>query len=336
MSNLVPTSDLGSKLSWDKPEGKLGKGVAVLGLAALGFGLYKALPILVNMAWNAVSLSVAVFILIAVVSLLTSKKFWSTLKTGYLVLMHKILYSIVSYDPIAILNDYVHQLEVQIENVDRAIVNFRGLIDQNKRRLADTENKLRDNLAKKQYYEKEGKTEFLPQIDQMVNLYEQTLINRKERLATSERWMEALEKVREYAKFSVGTNKEKIGIFKEQYQEAKEAAKAAKSLKNAVHGNPDLTENFSVAVEVMEQQMSANIGEVEDMLKSTTGLLREADLENGIANARANEILARYERGEGIFAHDTWEVPALPEGAQPILITRPVADGKKQKGKYFN
>ena len=82
--------------------------------------------------------------------------------------------------------------------------------------------------------------------------------------------------------------------------------------------------------------MSANIGEIEDMLQSTTGLLREADLENGVANARANEILARYERGEGIFAQDTWEVPALPEGAQPVLITRPAVDGKKQKGKYFN
>ena len=97
MSNLVPTSDLGSKLSWDKPEGKLGKVVAVLGLGALGFGLYKILPYLAAMAWNAVSFSIAVFVLVLLVSLLTSKKFWSTLKTGYLILMHKILYSIVSY-----------------------------------------------------------------------------------------------------------------------------------------------------------------------------------------------------------------------------------------------
>ena len=64
MSNLVPTSDLSSKLSWDKPEGKLGKVVAVLGLGALGFGLYKILPFLAEMAWNAVSFSIAVFILI--------------------------------------------------------------------------------------------------------------------------------------------------------------------------------------------------------------------------------------------------------------------------------
>ena len=336
MSNLIPTSDLGSKISWDKPEGKLGKGVAILGIGALGFGLYKLLPILAAMAWNAVSFGVAAFIAGVLGMIIFNKKTWSTLSTGYLILMHKILYAFVSSDPIAILNEYIHQLEIQIENVDKAMKNFRGLIEQNKRRLADTEEKLEDNIAKKKYYEKQHKDEFIPQIDQMILLHEQNLQARKERLATSERWMEALEKVREYAKFSVSTNREKISVFKEQYQEAKEAAKAARSLKNAVHGNPNLVENFEVAMEVMEQQMSANIGEVEDMLQATTGLLREADIENGVATERANEILARYDRQEGMFDHSQWETPALPEG-QRVLITRPAGEETKpKKGRYFN
>lgn len=336
MSNLIPISgnDL-SKLSWDKPEGKLGKGVAVLGLGALGYGLYKILPFLAAMAWNAVSFAVAVFILVLLVSLFTSKKFWHALSTGYLIVMHKLLYALVSSDPIAILNDYIHQLEVQIENVDSAMKSFRGLIEQNKRRLAETEEKLKDNVSKRKYYEKQGKEEYLPQIDQMILIHEQDKKTREARLHKSERWMEALEKVREYAKFSVVTNKEKIAIFKEQYQEAKEAAKAAKSLKNAVHGDPNSMENFNIALEVMEQQMSANIGEVEDMLQATTGLLREADVENGIATMRAEEILARYERKEGMFDSSSWEKAALPDGRQPILITRPGVDKGTTKGKYF-
>lgn len=334
MSNLIPSSG-NDKISWDKPEGKLGKFVAALGVGALGFGLYKILPFLATMAWNAVSFTVAVFILLLLIALLTSKKFWSTLSTGYLILMHKILYAFVSSDPIAILNDYIHKLELQIENVDKAMKNFRGLIEQNKRRLRETEEKLQDNIAKRKHYEKQGKTEFLPQIDQMILLHEQNKQSRLERLQTSERWMEALEKVREYAKFSVNTNREKISVFKEQYQEAKEAAKAAKSLKNAVHGNPNLVENFEVAMEVMEQQMSANIGEVEDMLQATTGLLREADLERGIASERAQEILARYDRKEGMFNQGTWEMPALSgQPEQPIIITR--QKGNNKKGRYFN
>ena len=59
-------------------------------------------------------------------------------------------------------------------------------------------------------------------------------------------------------------------------------------MKDAVHGNPDLVGNFELAMSIMEQQMSSNIGEVEDMLQATTGLLREADLENGVANEKAN------------------------------------------------
>ena len=340
MSNLIPSTgnDLGNKVSWDKPEGKLGKGIAILGASALGFGFIKLLPVLAGLAWNLASFIVAIFVCVSLILLLTSKKFWSTLSTGYLIVMHKILYSIVSPDPIAILNEYINKLERQIYNVDRAISNFRGLIEQNKRRLKETENSLQENLAKKKIYEKKGETAFVAQIDQLIIMYEQTKKNRQDRLDSSIKWLEALDKVRTYAKFSVNTNKEKIKIFKEQYQEAKEAAKAARSLKDAVHGNPDLVGNFELAMSIMEQQMSSNIGEVEDMLQATTGLLREADLENGVANEKANAILAKYEKNEGMFNEKSWR--ALPSGEKEVgeLITIIPEEVKptSKKGMYFN
>ena len=339
MSNLIPYSENGKQgfLSWDKPEGKLGKGVAILGGGALVFGFIKLLPVLTAIAWNFVSFTIAAFIGVSLIAILTSKKFWNVMSTGYLIAMHKLLYAFVSSDPIAILNDYIHKLEIQIENVENAMKQFRGLIEMNKRRLKEVDDKIADTIAKKKYYEKNGETVFVNQLNQLLVMYEQTKQNRAERLATSEKWMEALEKVRMYAKFSVGTNKEKIKIFKEQYEEAKQAARAARGLKKAVNGDPSLTANFNVAMEVMEQQMSANIGEVEDMLQATTGLLREADLENGVANEKANAILAKYDRGEGLFSEDTWK--ALPEGQERVLITMPAQNAEQQKpkkGRYFN
>ena len=313
------------KVSWDKPEGKLGIVIAILGGAALVYGFIHILPVLTAIAWNVVSFSIATFIGICLIFLLTSKKFWNTLGVGYLIVMHKILYSIISTDPVAILDDYIQKLEKQIVSVDKAMANFRGLIVENKKRLKETNDKLADNIAKKKIYEKKGETAFVAQIDQLIVMYEQTKQSREDRLATSEKWMKALDKVRTYAKFSVNTNKEKISIFKEQYEEAKQAAKATRSLKNAVSGNPDLVENFEVAMSIMEQQMSANIGEVEDMLQATTGLLREADIENGVASEKANAILAKYDNNEGMFNEDSWR--ALP-GAK--------IEEKVSSNKYFN
>ena len=335
-TGLIPMSsgNLASRVSWSKPEGKLGTVMAILGGSALVFGFIKILPVLTAIAWNMVSFTIATFIGICLIFLLFSKKFCNTLSVGYLILMHKLLYSIVSADPVAVLEDYIKKLEKQIQNVDTAIKNFRGLIDKNERRLKDTENKLQDNLAKKKIYQKNGETAFSAQIDQLIVMYEQTRTSRQERLDASKKWMEALEKVRTYAKFSVKTNKEKITIFKEQYEEAKEAAKAARSLKNAVNGNPDLVGNFEVAMSIMEQQMSENIGEVEDMLQATTGLLKEADLEAGVASERANAILAKYENSEGVFNQDNWK--ALPNKDSGIVLPGLEAEKVKIKsGNYF-
>lgn len=334
-TGLIPSSgsSLSSRVSWSKPEGTLGKVMAVLGGSALVFGFIKLLPILTAIAWNMVSFMIATFIGICLLFMLTSKSFWNVVGTGYLVLMHKLLYSIVQSDPIAILNDYIKQLERQIQNVDDAIKNFRGLIDKNERRLKDTKAKLQDNIMKKKALEKSGEKSFIPQIDQLIVMYEQTKKSREERLDTSKKWMEALEKVRTYAKFSVNTNKEKISIFKDQYEEAKEAAKAAKSLKNAVNGNPDLVGNFEMALSIMERQMSENIGEVEDMLQATTGLLREADLENAVSSERANVILAKYEKGEGLFNEDNWK--SLPNNSGEKVQIKLQEKVKSGGGTYF-
>lgn len=321
-NGLIPMSggfNLRDKVSWDKPEGKLGTVVAILGGSALVFGFIKLLPILTAIAWNFVSFTIAIFVGICLIFMLFSKEFWNTISVGYLVLMHKLLYSIIQNDPVAILDDYIKQLGKQIVKVDEAIKNFRGLIEKNKARLKDTEEKLQNNIAKKKAYEKRGETAFAGQIDQLIVMYESTLKSRQERLEVSEKWMDALDKVRTYAKFSVKTNKEKIAIFKEQYEEAKEAAKATKSLKKAVNGDPDLVGNFELAMSIMEKQMSENIGEVEDMLRATTGLLNEADLENAVASEKANSILSRYDKKEGVFSEDSWK--ALPNNGGERIIT---------------
>ena len=309
--------------------------MAVLGGSALVFGFIKILPFLVAFTWNLVSFIIASFVGICLIFMFFSKKFWNTLSTGYLVLMHKLLYSIVASDPVAILDDYIRKLEKQIIKVDKAIANFRGLIDKNEKRLKETNNKLQDNIAKKKVYQKNGENNFVAQIDQLIVMYEQTKNSRQERLDVSKKWMEALEKVRTYAKFSVRTNKEKIAIFKEQYEEAKEAAKATKSLKNAVNGDPDLVGNFELAMSIMEQQMSENIGEVEDMLQATTGLLKEADLENCVASEKANAILAKYDSGEGMFNEERWKTLPQKDGSEIRIPIKEEEKVKVKRGNYF-
>lgn len=337
-TGLIPSSGGGSlwnRVSWDRPEGKLGTVMAVLGGSALVFGFIKILPFLVAFTWNLVSFIIASFVGICLIFMLFSKKFWNTLSTGYLVLMHKLLYSIVASDPVAILDDYIRKLEKQIIKVDKAIANFRGLIDKNEKRLKETNQKLQDNIAKKKVYQKNGENNFVAQIDQLIVMYEQTKNSRQERLDVSKKWMEALEKVRTYAKFSVRTNKEKIAIFKEQYEEAKEAAKATKSLKNAVNGDPDLVGNFELAMSIMEQQMSENIGEVEDMLQATTGLLKEADLENCVASEKANAILAKYDSGEGMFNEERWKTLPQKDGSEIRIPIKEEEKVKVKRGNYF-
>ena len=287
--------------AWEKPGGTLGMifaGVATAGGLML---LWHLLPILITLASNVLYLILILAAIGILGYILTSKRFWHTFGTAYFIIMRKITGFFISIDPVAILDEYVKDLEKKIERADKAIKDFRGLTEKNRRRLQETKEKLADNLAKKKYYEQRGEHAFAAQVNSLIVLHENAKKNREERLETSEKWLKALSEVKKNARFSVDVTKEKIQIFKEEYEEIKAAGKATRSLKAAFSGDPDIMEDFEMAVEIMETQISADLGEISEMMDATDGMLAQADLDNAVVDARATEILNKYDQKSGIF-----------------------------------
>ena len=60
-------------------------------------------------------------------------------------------------------------------------------------------------------------------------------------------------------------------------------------------------EDFEMAVEIMETQISADLGEISEMMDATDGMLAQAELDNAVVDARATEILNKYDQKSGIF-----------------------------------
>lgn len=304
MSNTlvpVPGDGISRKSPWEKPGGTLGMifaGVATAGGLML---LWHLLPILITLASNVLYLILILAAIGILGYILTSKRFWHTFGTAYFIIMRKITGFFISIDPVAILDEYVKDLEKKIERADKAIKDFRGLTEKNRRRLQETKEKLADNLAKKKYYEQRGEHVFAAQVNSLIVLHENAKKNREERLETSEKWLKALSEVKKNARFSVDVTKEKIQIFKEEYEEIKAAGKATRSLKAAFSGDPDIMEDFEMAVEIMETQISADLGEISEMMDATDGMLAQADLDNAVVDARATEILNKYDQKSGIF-----------------------------------
>ena len=320
------------KSPWEKPGGKLGMVVAGLGIAGAGYLLYLLLPFMISLASNVLYLILMLFGIGILGYILTNKKFWSTFKLVYFTIMRRITGFFIKIDPVAILEDYIRDLKKRIKEVDDNITQVRGLIKKNSRKLVEVTEKRDNTVLECKMYRKSGQISFAQQKEGLLVLYEKSVADRTARLETSKKWLDALTKLQQYATFSVTINEEKVKLFKDEYEELKAQGKAFRSIKSALAGDPDMMENFETAIEIMENEISGNIGEIESMIDETNGLLGQADMENAVISAKATAILQKYENNEGIFDENNWnpnrELKAIP-------VMRNLEGPDDQTSKYF-
>ncbi len=337
-NGLIPMGSEGfssKKSPWEKPGGKLGMVVAGLGIAGAGYLLYLLLPIMISLASNVLYLILMLFGIGILGYILTSKKFWNTFKVAYFIIMRRITGFFIKIDPVAILEDYIKDLQKRIREVGENIAQVRGLIKKNERKLREVTEKRDNAVLEIKQYRKLGQTAFAKQKEGLLVLYEKSVADRTARLETSKKWLDALTKLQQYATFSVTINEEKVKLFKDEYEELKAQGKAFRSIKSALNGDPDMMENFETAVEIMENEISLNLGEIEDMIDETNGLLGQADMENAVISEKATAILQKYDKQEGIFDENRWKALPEPE-AKEIEITKLPNSEVYKKRSYFD
>lgn len=329
------------KSPWEKPGGKLGMVVAGLGIAGVGYLLYLLLPIMISLASNLLYLILMLFGIGILGYILTSKKFWNTFKVAYFIIMRRITGFFIKIDPVAILEDYIQDLKKRIREVADNITQVRGLIQKNERKLNELQKKVTDAKMEVELYDQKGQKAFADQKRGLLVMYVESYKNREERLEKSKKWLAALEKLQSYATFSVTINQEKVKLYKDEYEELKAQGKAFRSIKSALNGDPDMMENFEMAIEIMENEISMNLGEIEDMMDATNGLLGQADMENAKISQKAEAILDQFDQKKGIFSEDRWSATPLPEpessesgDAQPIV--KRLSPEERKKTKYFD
>ena len=338
-NGLIPMGPNGltsRKSPWEKPGGKLGMIVAGLGIAGAGYLLYLLLPIMISLASNVLYLILMLFGIGILGYILTSKKFWNTFKVAYFVIMRRITGFFINIDPVAILEEYIKDLQKRIRDVSDNINQVRGLITKNERKLREVTEKRNNAIIEIKHYRQNGQIAFAQQKEGLLVLYEKSVQDRTARLETSKKWLEALTKLQQYATFSVTINEEKVKLFKDEYEELKAQGKAFRSIKSALNGDPDMMENFETAVEIMENEISMNLGEIEDMIDETNGLLGQADMENAVISDKATAILQKYDNQEGIFNENHWK--GLPEPEAQLIQKLPKGEvyGNNKKKSYFD
>ena len=210
--------ELTAKSPWEKPGGTLAKVMLVVLIVALCVGLYYALPYLIELTKNMLTLAALVGVLALIVFLIMNDSSRNFFKNLYFVIMRKLTGLIVEIDPIAIVKGKIKEMKNRLVKIEDGISKMRGVHVKNEKALEANKKDLQDSLKKLQLIQKNGKMEEAVLLERHITQLDESVKKRTQNFEKSKLMIDILTKVKKSAEMKVKYTEEEIKLKEEDYE----------------------------------------------------------------------------------------------------------------------
>lgn len=303
-----------SKSFWERPEGTTG----MLTLAGLGVGGYfllgAILPSLIGLFGMAITLvgqgivlTVLGSILVALIWIVTNRKFTTLCSYMFKTAMRKITGLFVPVMAEDILKNYIEDLKDERGSMVTGIEKLSGQVRICKEKIVKNEKGYNTAMAmakEAQKAQKQGAfTVNARQAGRLEALNNETLIPL---LRTMELNHRALGKYLEVTDTVILDLENEVKAAIERRESVTATYGVIQAAKRIMNGDPDKRELFDQAMEFMVQDYGMKLGEIENFMSTSKGFIEGLDLQNGVFEADALKKLQQWEqRADSLLLGDS-------------------------------
>lgn len=338
---------------WKRPGGGFAKLTGWAAIAAILYGIFKALPFLVAAASNLIVLILELVALAALLYLITSKDVRRVVKLTWLQVMRKLYGLVVNIDPIHILQNGINEMRKKLDVVRENVTKLESLLVDMKRKVAEYKNEFEKNVSKRRSLEKKlsdptvSSNEMLKYkatlqlINNEITRGESQIKSQNERISTSEKYLKVMKNLETAADFKVRDAENELRYRKNEYEQAKAQQKAMSSITSILRGSMTKSMEEELAMEQVTNTINSSIAEMNRLLDGSNDILVNFELDTEANAAKADEILARFDaNGFDIFNAETkpnYGKPSaeLPKGQEMYVVNHVEKPVENDRPRYF-
>lgn len=288
---------------WKRPGGKLGMVVAGLGIVGAGFLLYKALPYMIAMTTNIITLILLLVALFLIVSLLLDKRFRRIFSNCYFLVMRKITGLFVEVDPIGIVEKRLTSLRkkmIEIRKNMSALNSFNIMLERN---IDKKKEELEKQLLLLKSENESGDFDESRMREKQVVRLRANIARNQERHEESLKWYRVLSKLNKEVCLTIQDTENEVNERKEEYHLVKAQHKAFENIMGVLRGDKEYADDYDLAMEHMAYDIAKRIGEMDEVISETGGIVAKVTAENSVMKHKADEILKLFEEKgiDGLF-----------------------------------
>lgn len=298
---------------WQRPEGITGGLVIVSLLVILGFLIIYSGSLLTQLLTTPIGLTFFLIFLGLVLYVILDTRMRDMIWYFYKKSMRWITGLFVKIDPIRILSSYVEDLNDNIRKMRRQMGQLRGQMHQLREIIYNNEKQIQEEIVLADEARRQNKENvLLLKTRKVARLRDSTdrledLYNRMEVL------YQVLEKMYENSEILLEDVRDQV-YLKEQEREAIMAGRTAmESAMSVINGDEDRKEIFDEALEVVADDVSHKVGEMEEFITMSENFMNSIDLRSGIFREKGLKMLEKWEKNPDALLPDGDESDILDE-----------------------
>jgi len=285
-----------SKSFWQKPEGIVGGLFLVGAVALIGIVLFNFAAGVIGFLTSTIGTVVGLLTLGLIVFLALDSRTRSVVGYMYQSLMRWITGIFIRIDPMSILNGYVDDLKYNLKKMNIQI----GKLRKEKHKLMEliylNKNEIKSNMdiATKAKSANNEKTLILK--TRKAGRLKQSNVKLEELLKKMEVMQRVLTKMRDNSHILVVDIEDEIKIKSAEQKAILASHSAMRSAMNIIKGDKDKKAMFDQAMEVITDDVSVKVGEMENFMDMSEEFMNSIDVQNGIFEEKGMKMLEEWEK----------------------------------------
>ncbi len=287
------------KSFWKRPEGVTG--AIFLGGLLIGGGLllYTALPTLIALTANIISLSVMLLVLAAIIYMVLDPKMRNLVGYMYKSVMRWVTGLFVQIDPIGILKSYVDDLKNNLRKMNKQISQLRGQMHKMREIIVNNKRQIESNLDLASKAKEKNKQNIMILKSRKAGRLKESNMRLEDLYKKMEVLYRVLVRMYENSEIMMEDIKDQVEVKEQERKAIRASHGAMKSAMNIISGDKDKRYMFDMALEAIADDVSQKVGEMENFMEMSASFMDSVDLQNGVFEEEGMKMLEKWEK-EGV------------------------------------
>jgi len=288
-----------AKSFWKRPEGVTG--ALVLGglIGGGAFLLSKGIPFLVKMMASTLSFTAMLAVLGVILYIALDPKMRALIFYAYKSAMRWITSLFIKIDPIDILKNYVADLKDNLGKMNRQITRLRSQMHVLREQIHQNTRQIDDSLGEAERARQGNQQKVLVLKSRQAGRLKESNYRLEDLYAKMQVLYRILVRMYEHSEILAEDINSQVSIKEQERAAIRASHSAMKSAMSVISGDKDKRAIFEESLEVLANDISGKVGEMEQFMEVSENFMASVDLQNGVFEEEGLKMLEKWEK-EGI------------------------------------